>query len=177
VTELKPQLIEIVREFREAFQLNQDDEWLHLAMFNEESEEYDKAKNVSETADALADCVFVSCGAIIDGFDEFNQCLFETITCADQDGVDLLHATQTVFTSNMSKLATLGNINSTRDKYAKLGVEVEFQPVNEFNYKSGFRVICSRTVTGNDGKEYPAGKLLKSTDYKEPDWGYLSDAS
>jgi hypothetical protein len=190
MTQLKTQLIEIVREFREAFQLKQYyDAAIHYRLTLEETDElvdglfgalFSKSGGdfTSLVADALADRVFTACGGIIDG-NGLDHYLDKTINWADLLGIDLLRATETVFTSNMSKLATLDSITSTRNKYAKIGVEVDFQPVDESDHTAGFRVICAQTVIGEDGKEYPAGKLLKSTDYKEPDWSYLggSDVS
>lgn len=170
---MKNQLIEIVREFREAFQLKQNNLKLHHDLFNEEFRELFDSKTNEDYVDALADMVFVSCGAIIDGFTQFFDGLHYTIALANRGQLDLIRATQTVFTSNMSKLATLDSITSTRDKYAKIGVEVEFQAVDDCDHTAGFRVVCSKTVIGTDGKEYPEGKLLKSTDYKSPDWSYL----
>lgn len=171
--QLKGRLIDIVEDFRATFDLRQDDESLHRNLFLEEDQEYQDAETMAEVADALADCVFVAAGAIIDGFDNFSAFLANTIHCAGQEEIDLLRATQTVYTSNMSKLCSRDEIKQTADKYAALGVVVHFEPVDELDESAGFRVICTDTVTGTDGKEYPAGKLLKSVGYQEPDWSYL----
>lgn len=168
---MKDQLIEKVREFREAFGLKQDDVYLHHELFLEEDQEYQDAETQADIADALADCVFIAAGAIVDGFSEFNVALRNTIHCAGQEGIDLPRAVDTVFTSNMSKLATPEQVDATAEKYHKLGVPVRFEqaPTAEMM----FRVVCTETVTGKDGKVYPAGKLLKSIGYIEPDWSYL----
>lgn len=181
MTELKHQLIEIVRAFREAFQLKQDkaDDWgLHSRLLEEEYQELLESKSIEDKADALADIVFVSCGACIDGFSvEFGSYIDDVIFRSERFGIDLLRAVQTVYTSNMSKLCSLEQINQTRDKYASIGVPVEFYPVDDADHTKGFRCVCSIATTGDDGKEYPAGKLLKSVGYQEPDFSYLSEVA
>lgn len=171
--ELKQQLIEIVREFRVAFGLKQDDEALHMQLIKEESIELISARSKEEAVDAYADLVFVIGGSIIDGFDTFSDHLDLLIdTCLKED-LDILRATKTVFDSNMSKLCSRDEIKPTADKYAEIGVAVHFEPVDELDESAGFRCICSESIIGSDGKEYPKGKLLKSVGYSEPDWSYL----
>ncbi|MGB2063566.1 MAG: hypothetical protein ACPHUL_00325 [Marinomonas gallaica] len=175
---MKQQLIEKVREFRNAFGLKQDDVFLHHELLQEEEREFIEAEenhDIKEMADALADCIFVAAGGLIDGFSEFNVPINNCINLAAEKGVDLPRAVDAVFTSNMSKLCSKQEIKPTADKYAFIGVDVHFEPVDELDESAGFRCICTHTVTGDDGKEYPAGKLLKSVGYKEPCWDYLSE--
>lgn len=174
--DLKVELIEIVRDFRVAFGLRQDDLDLHLALLAEESNEFLDAKNKRDLADALADMVFVAAGGVIDGFPQFEDDInFTVIPLSKDENIDLLRATKTVYVSNMSKLCQRDEIKPTADKYAAIGVAVHFEPVDELDESAGFRCICSETVIGEDGKEYPKGKLLKSVGYKEPDWGYIDE--
>lgn len=175
---MKEQLIEKVRVFREAFGLKQDDVYLHHSLLLEEEQEFLAAEDnhdTKEMADALADCVFVAGGGIIDGFSEFNVPINNVVNLAAEKGIDLPRAVDAVFTSNMSKLCSKGEITQTADKYAFIGVDVHFEPVDELDESAGFRCVCTNTVTGDDGKEYPAGKLLKSVGYMPPDWSYLSE--
>lgn len=179
--ELKRQLIEIVREFREASGLKQDDENLHSKLFAEEHAEYHEAttnNNLVEKADALADMAFVSAGGIVDGFETYNNARLDSVIfTSENEEIDLLRATKTVFDSNMSKLCSRDEIKPTADKYAAIGVAVHFEPVDELDESAGFRCICSESVISSDGKEYPKGKLLKSVGYRSPDWSYLGEVA
>ena len=65
---MKDQLIEKVREFREAFGLKQDDFELHKRLLLEEKGEYGEAETLADKADGLADLAFVTAGGMIDGF-------------------------------------------------------------------------------------------------------------
>lgn len=170
---MKNELIEKVRQFREAFGLKQDDVELHKKLVIEEMSEYKDAKTIADKADALADSVFVTAGGIIDGFDIFEPYFREVQVLALVDDIDLPRAVDAVFTSNMSKLCSIDQITETHDKYLKIGVPVHFDIVDEMDESAGFRCICTHSVIGKDGKEYPAGKLLKSVGYVEPDWSYL----
>lgn len=176
--ELKQQLIEIVREFRVAFGLKQDDEALHLNLLSEECSEFRYAGTLADKADALADIVFVTTGGWIDCENDYmHRYIYVAIIQAENLEIDLLRATKTVFVSNMSKLCSRDEIRPTADKYAVIGVAVHFEPVDELDESAGFRCICSESVTGVDGKEYPKGKLLKSVGYREPDWSYLDEVA
>lgn len=172
---MKDQLIEKVRVFREAFDFSQSaDDPIHYRLTLEETDELIDAFIEPEplmrrvaVADALADRVFTSCGGIIDGCD-MHHYLDKTIKWAERFDMDLPRAVDAVFTSNMSKLCTSDQVEPTRAKYSSIGVIVHFEAVGD-----NFRCICSHAVTGDDGKEYPAGKLLKSVGYQEPDFSYL----
>ena len=173
---MKEQLIEKVRVFREAFGLKQDDVYLHHELLQEEEQEFlvaEENHDMKEMADALADCVFIAAGGLIDGFSEFNVPMNNVINLSAEKGVDLPRAVDTVFVSNMSKLCSRDEITPTADKYAAIGVAVHFDPVDELDESAGFRCICTNSVKGADGKDYPAGKLLKSVGYQSPDWSYL----
>ena len=182
---MKQQLIEKVREFREAFGFAQPEEAIHYKLTLEETDELvesilfclssdEGGDFTASVADALADRVFTSCGGVIDGCD-MTHYLESTIRWAKMLDIDLPRAVDAVFTSNMSKLCSKSEIKPTADKYAAIGVDVRFEPVDELDESAGFRCICAHTVTGDDGKEYPAGKLLKSVGYREPCWNYLSE--
>lgn len=183
---MKNELIEKVRQFREAFGFTQPEEAIHYKLTLEETDElvdgiiyaltsFDGGDFTSPIADALADRVFTACGGIIDGCD-MNHYLDKTIAWAGLIGIDLPRAVDAVFVSNMSKLCSIDQITETHDKYLKIGVPVHFDPVDELDESAGFRCICTHTVIGKDGKEYPAGKLLKSVGYVGPDWSYLEAA-
>lgn len=176
---MKEQLIEKVRVFREAFGFSQPEEAIHYKLTLEETDElveaimfYEKGEPLTNIADALADRVFTASGGIIDGYDMSSQ-LDKAIEWSGLIVVDLPRAVDTVFESNMSKLCSRDEITPTADKYAAIGVAVHFDPVDELDESAGFRCICTHSVKGTDGKEYPAGKLLKSVGYQSPDWSYL----
>ncbi|MDX1475060.1 MAG: nucleoside triphosphate pyrophosphohydrolase family protein, partial [Reinekea sp.] len=131
---MKQQLIEKVREFREAFGFSQPEEAIHYKLTLEETDELIDAfiepeplMRLIEVADALADRVFTSCGGIIDGCD-MHHYLEKTITWAERFNIDLPRAVDAVFVSNMSKLCSKSEIKPTADKYAAIGVDVRFEP-------------------------------------------------
>lgn len=69
--------------------------------------------------------------------------------------------------SNMSKFdLTLEDAQATQKKYSEIGVET----VIGHNEEHGlYFVLSAKDQVGTDGKEYPAKKMLKSINFKEPD--------
>ena len=67
--------------------------------------------------------------------------------------------------SNFSKFCkTEEEAQATIDKFAKINVPATYHPVEVA--PELFVVKASKTVVGDDGKEYPEGKQLKSVNYK-----------
>lgn len=171
--EIREEILNIVSHFRRRFNLVQDDVLLHHKLFDSEFLEYLDATNVVEKADGLADMAVVAAGGILDGFSNFNNELDYSIELANVHSIDILRAVKAVDASNTTKLCTLEQITPTADKYAAIGVPAHFEPVDELDESAGFRCLCASTAIGEDGNEYPAGKLLKSVGYQEPDFSYL----
>lgn len=160
-------IIAKVADFRRKFGLKQDQYALHLNLLEEELGELQSAKTKADKADALADICFVTAGGIIDGFD-FRHDLEWAINRAKLMGINIVKAVDAVYTSNMTKLAHPSTFAATRDKYAAMGVAVRFDPVDELDETAGYRVMCDQ-----DCDFAPKNKLLKSSEYQEPDWSYL----
>lgn len=80
-----------------------------------------------------------------------------------------------VVSSNMTKFDhTLDDAQATREKYKELGVEVVTIPV-QYTRPDDVEVTLYVTKSafdqvGNDGKDYPANKWLKSIHFREPQY-------
>lgn len=148
--------LEKVKEFRRATGLDAgQSEELHDKLIREE---------LSELADALADSVVVWCGKCADGYISEEHLKHEIANldgAATLKGVDLDAAFKIVDRSNMSKLCTTQEIMATSLKYMDIGVITEFDLVSDDLY------ACR---SGCDHPDYPRGKLLKSVEYRGPDW-------
>lgn len=161
-----------VRHFRNLFGMKQGEE-VHDKLFFEELDEYQQAKCLAEKADALADMMVVLVCAECEGFQRWQR-ISAVFDQAEAEGIDLKKAFDIVMDSNMTKLVKEDEIEATEAKYALIGVPVMFKQVGE----SLFSVYSLEDSTGSDGKEYPAGKLLKSSSYREQDWSgteWISD--
>lgn len=165
--------LEKVKEFRAATGLDSGQSVeLHDKLIREELAEtasaianYDGSISAkSLIADGYADTVVVLCGKTLDGYisesdlDIHISCIMKN--AADR-GINLEVAFNIVHASNMSKLCTEDELEPTMQKYNKLGVAVEFRQISD-------GLFACYSLIGTD--DYPAGKLLKSVGFKEPDW-------
>lgn len=143
-----------VKEFRNAMGLKQTDQALHDKLFREEK---------SELADAMADMLFIKAGECIDmgKLDELERFILTLEAKALLFHINLWGAFSIVYNSNMSKLCASDEIAATTEKYAALGVDVEYREVSDDLYAA---------YSATDHPDYPRGKLLKSISYQEPDW-------
>lgn len=120
-----------------------------LQLIEEEFEELKQAiREVDEVElrDALCDTLVTTLGMYhISGFD------------ADEDMLE-------VSDSNFSKLCMDAHeSDATQDWYANIGVETHL-----FGEYPDMAIKVTNSVTGTDGKFYPAGKGLKNINWKEP---------
>ena len=162
----------IVREFREAFRINQVNPMTHRHLWDEESHEFYVADTQADIADALGDLVFIHCGSMLDtgnppahmADSHFWAYVEEQ---ASVSGVDLKRAVEMIFESNMSKLVAVIEKVPTLKKYEEIDVYIDFRE----SAKSGLWVAVSRyDMQGTDGKFYPKDKVLKGTGFFEPKW-------
>lgn len=144
------------------------DHALHLGLLVEEQTEYFEAHgsgNLAEKADALADTVTVACGYILDAGDHQKVDMVGVIKQAERaalaDRIDLAGAFALVCESNLSKLCTVNQILPTREKYAKLGVELEFRDAGHGLWSA---------FAANSSGDIPKGKWLKGVGFREPNW-------
>ena len=79
-------------------------------------------------------------------------------------GIDLKKHLQEVNKSNFSKFCLQHEYFPTVDKYNRIGVSVDMRMLEGDLYAC----YVLKSITGTDGKFYPAGKLLKSIGFKEP---------
>ena len=79
-------------------------------------------------------------------------------------GIDLKKHLQEVNKSNFSKFCLQHEYFPTVDKYKQIGVSV-YMRMLECDLHACYVL---KSVTGTDGKFYPAGKLLESIGFKEP---------
>lgn len=162
---LKDYCLPKVKHFRDCVGLGQNLPSLHRALFDEENEEFYDATCDSEVADALADMIFIWCGALLD----LKKPIYRTdewLWTYVQDqaeivGIDLRGAFDLVYESNMSKLCTINDIAPTIAKYEALGVTVDFRQISNDLFA---------VYSDCDHVDYPRGKLLKPVSFKEPDW-------
>lgn len=107
-----------------------------------------KSKDIIEVRDAVADILVTTYGlAHCGGFN------------ADEDMDE-------VNESNLSKFCGVSTeASATERKYKDLGVEVTFRHRDIW-----IAVVSAKDQTGTDGKFYPAGKLLKSINFVEPEF-------
>ncbi len=84
-------------------------------------------------------------------------------------GVDIAADQQAVYESNMSKFDTDRSVaeEGVGRYWRTVGVEVEIFP-NTINDVEYFVLKSARDQKGTDGKDYPAGKFLKSSNFFEP---------
>ena len=162
----------IVREFREAFRINQVNPVTHRQLWEEESHEYYIAKTREDEADALGDMVFIHCGSMLDtgnppaymSDDHFWRYIAHE---ASVSGINLKRAVELIFDSNMSKLVAMNEMADSINKYESIGVSVRVCPTN----KNGFySLVVNGDCAGTDGKFYPKDKVLKGTGFFEPKW-------
>jgi len=147
--------LEKVKEFRNLTGINGQSEELHDKLIREE---------LAELADALADSVVVWCGKCADGYiseGTLRSVISGVHAAAFDIDINLDAAFEIVHRSNMSKLCTLQELDTTILKYLALGVTVDFTEVSDGLYAC--RSAC-------DHPDYPRGKLLKSVSYQAPDW-------
>ena len=162
----------IVREFREAFRINQVNPVTHRQLWEEESHEYYIAKTREDEADALGDMVFIHCGSMLDtgnppaymSDDHFWRYIAHE---ASVSGINLKRAVELIFESNMSKLVTRNQCTETTLKYFDIDVAIEYR---ESTKSELFVAVSSEDQTGLDGKFYPKDKVLKGTGFFEPKW-------
>lgn len=162
----------IVREFREAFRINQVNPVTHRQLWKEESHKFYIAENQADVADALGDMVFIHCGSMLDtgsppanmAYTHFWRYIEEL---ALMSGVNIKRAVEMIFDSNMSKLVSQHQMDSTLDKYRAIDVKMQFRSSVK---KHLFVAVSSEDQTGLDGKFYPKYKVLKGTGFFEPKW-------
>ena len=162
----------IVREFREAFRINQVNPITHRQLWEEESHEYYTAKTKEDEADALGDMIYIHCGSMLDTGnppanmtdDHFWRYVEEE---ASVSGINLKRAVELIFESNMSKLVDQREMDLALDKYRAIGVKLKFRASTK---KQFFVAVSSEDQTGLDGKFYPKDKVLKGTGFFEPKW-------
>lgn len=159
-----------VKAFRDAVGLTQNTPELHRKLFDEEQQEFYDAESDADVADALADMIFIWCGAMLDlkrPIYRDEEWFWSYVQYQAQiAGINLKGAFDLVYESNMSKLCIHSEIYETIHKYDQIGVLIDFKPVEH----ELFAAYSAYDQTGKDGKEYPEGKLLKSCRYHEPDW-------
>ena len=161
--------IEKTREFREMIGLVQPDAKTHSDMYQSEARELDLATTKAEAADALAYMMVVMCGWVIDipekaaHLESFKKTID---TLCEFNGVNLKAAFDIVHASNMTKIVTYDDMSKTAKKYKNIGIEIEFK---EPSHKV---LIAYSTHDQWDefSNDYPQGKMLKSINYKSPDW-------
>ena len=112
-----------------------------------------------ELVDAIQQCDFTEVR------DAVADVLVTTYGLAYRAGIDADADMDEVHASNMSKFCkTREEAIHTAHKYEKLGVMCSYrQPATGIT-----AVVSAQDQTGKDGKFYPAGKLLKSINVKEP---------
>lgn len=97
---------------------------------------------------------------------------------AHRAGIDADRDLEIVNISNMSKFIKRDFIKESEDDIMQ---RLAFEQLNIANTKglatsvqettqNIFAITSAKDQTGKDGKFYPAGKLLKPSTYKEPDW-------
>ena len=113
---------------------------------NEPDNEFNNCNTTAER-DALADLIVTIVGySLMRGYD-----LEQDLTAVNE--------------SNFSKFDISKNdAELTVKKYKDIGVTAEYKKVGGY-----FITLCSKNCADNNEKKYPAGKILKSINYKEPD--------
>ena len=162
----------IVREFREAFRINQVNPVTHRQLWEEESHEYYTAKTKEDEADALGDMIFIHCGSMLDTGkppanmtdEHFWRYIEEQ---ASVSGINLKRAVELIFASNMSKLVRHGTQPEAFARYKAIGVNIRFSDSAKRSYDV---IVVDEDCTGHDGKFYPRDKVLKGLDFFEPKW-------
>lgn len=88
-------------------------------------------------------------------------------------GYPVLDDLQAVIDSNFSKFdKTEDDALMTRAKYAQLGVQTAYHPATYEGTKLYVTKVTADEI-GRDGKEYPAGKWVKSVNFREPQFSSL----
>lgn len=126
-------------------------------------------EETAETIDGMQDMLVTYMGAAL-------QCTDESLTEPLIDYCDtILNAMELlsfdsefsrseVLAANLSKLCATGEeVRDTVYHYTSLGMKTEVREVGKLK-----AVYCAETVTAKDGKSYPAGKLVKNVNWREP---------
>lgn len=132
-------------------------------------------EELSELADAMGDSIVTLAGIA-------NQCTDKDIYrfCYDKIsdihrsslslGIDISIVTAKIYDANLSKVCdNLDVAAATKQKYEDNGIETYIKPVLD-----KYAVYSSKDQEVS-GKPYPKDKLLKSVDWKEPDYSNLNE--
>ena len=159
-------LIDQVKEFREAVGLPIGSGencaiGTHRAVIKEE---------LIEAVDGLTDTLVTLAGLALDGdekeanFARANMgYIHDAMSIA---GFNPEACMNIVHKANMSKLCSEHDVKPTQQKYGMLKVESYVKQISHATWA----VYSSQCQTGDDGKFYPAHKLLKAYNWHEPDW-------
>lgn len=98
--------------------------------------------------------------------DATGDVLVTTYGMAHRAGIQANQDMDLIQESNISKFChSEQEALDTAKKYEKIQVKVIYRHLNEFNV---IAVVSREDQIGTDGKHYPYGKLLKSVNFKEP---------
>ena len=161
--------IEKTREFREMIGLVQPDAKTHSDMYQSEARELDLATTKADAADALADMVVVMSGWCVDfpeKTENWGAFYKQMETLSAFRGVNLRATFDIVHASNITKICTKDEVRGTIAKYQELGIEVEFKEPSD----GVFIAYSTHDQWDEFSNDYPQGKMLKSINYKSPDW-------
>lgn len=141
---------------------------LHMKLLAEEHSEFMEAhghEDLRGKADALGDTVTIACGYILDAGQHQLMDMYKVLVicerAATRDRINLMGAFSLVHASNMSKLCTRDQIKPTQERYAELGVTLEWRDAGNGMWSA----FAANTIGG-----IPKGKWLKGVGFTEPRW-------
>lgn len=144
------------------------DHALHLNLLAKEHSNFMEAQahhDLRGKAGALANVVTVACGYALDAgtaqMMDMNRVMILCERAAERDRINLHGAFALVLNSNVTKLCTREQIAKTQDKYAELGILVEFRESGDDLWSC----FAANSVGG-----IAKGKWLRGSGYTEPTW-------
>lgn len=176
-----------IQQFRSLFDLpietiNQVDLKQHCKLLNEEMRELIAAETRVDKIDGMVDSFYVIMGHIVnaglsyEGLLVYNPVvinLMDTLLqAADDLNFSFQEAWDIVHASNLSKLCTDENLHETISFYKYNGIPTTYTDVGcDPNNESSriYAVKVKQDCNDVEGKELPAGKVLKSVDYTPAD--------